>query len=83
MLFTDVALKGPMDGSALARAAGRHRRLPVLYTSGHSHDAILRDGRLDAGAELLQKPFTSDALARRARALLDGAVARVPSTMAG
>ena len=82
LLFTDVVLKGPMDGCALAKAVGRHRRLPVLFTSGHSRDAVVHDGRLDAGVELLQKPFTSDALIRHVRSLLDSAAAARRRTMA-
>ncbi len=83
LLFTDVVLKGPMNGCALAKAASRHRRLPVLYTSGYSRDAVVHDGRLDPGVELLQKPFTSDALIRQVRGLLDAAAVPMPRTMAG
>ncbi len=83
LLFTDVVLKGPMNGCALARAASRHRRLPVLYTSGYSRDAVFHEGRLDPGVELLQKPFTSDALIRHVRSLLDAAAPAYPKTMAG
>ena len=72
-----------MNGCALAKAASRHRRLPVLYTSGHSRDAIIHDGRLDPGVELLPKPFTGDALLRQVRGLLDATTVPMPRTMAG
>jgi hypothetical protein len=37
----------------------------VLYTSGYAQDAIVHDGRLDAGVQLLAKPYRRDELARR------------------
>ncbi|HEV2622993.1 MAG TPA: ATP-binding protein [Frateuria sp.] len=72
LLFTDVVLPGGVDGRQLAEEAGRYRPgLRVLFTSGYARNAILRDGRLDAGMDLLPKPFTGQALAARIRAALD------------
>jgi two-component system cell cycle sensor histidine kinase/response regulator CckA len=45
--------------------------LKILFTSGYTDDAIAHHGALDAGVELLSKPYTAAALARRVRALLD------------
>ena len=83
LLFTDVVLKGPMNGSALAKAASRHRRLPVLFTSGYSRDAVVQDGRLAPSVELLQKPFTSEMLLRQVRRVLDATAPAHPETIAG
>ena len=83
LLFTDVVLKGPMNGWALAKAATRHRCLPVLYTSGYSREAIVDDERLHPGVELLPKPFTSETLIRQVRCLIDATAVASPSTMAG
>ena len=33
------------------------KEIKVLYMSGYAEDAIVHHGRLDADAELLQKPF--------------------------
>ncbi|WPB55720.1 PAS domain-containing sensor histidine kinase [Xylophilus sp. GOD-11R] len=72
LLFTDVVMPGTMRSPELARRA--RERLPgiaVLFTSGYTQNAIVHGGRLDAGVELLGKPYTQDALALRVRKLLD------------
>lgn len=74
MLFTDIIMPGGMNGRQLAEAAlAGHPRLRVLYTSGYTENAIVHHGRLDPGIALLNKPYTRQALARRVRAVLDGA----------
>jgi PAS domain S-box-containing protein len=74
LLFTDVIMPGPMQSRELAQRA--QERLPgiaVLFTSGYTENAIVHGGRLDDGVELLSKPYTREALARRIRQCLDGA----------
>jgi CheY-like chemotaxis protein len=72
LLFTDVILPGK-SGKVLADLA-RVRRpdLRVLYTTGYSRNAIVHHGRLDAGVQLIGKPFTQQELAQRVRDVLDG-----------
>jgi CheY-like chemotaxis protein len=71
LLFTDVVLPGK-SGRVLADAAMKLRPgLKVLFTTGYSRNAIVHHGRLDPGVELISKPFTFEALATRARDLLD------------
>jgi hypothetical protein len=43
----------------------------VLLTSGYTENAIVDGGRLDAGVELLPKPCTRDALARKIPQVLE------------
>ena len=70
LLFTDVGLPG-MNGRQLADEARRRRPgLKVLFASGYARNAIVHDGRLDPGVELLTKPFTADELLRRLSKLL-------------
>ncbi len=72
LLFTDVVMPGSLRSPELARKA--RERLPniaVLFTSGYTQNAIVHGGRLDAGVELLGKPYTQDALARKIRQVLD------------
>ena len=45
--------------------------LKILYTSGYTRDTIMQDGRLEAGVELLPKPFTFKTLASKVREVLD------------
>jgi CheY-like chemotaxis protein len=72
LLFTDVVLPGGMRGPELAAEITRRRpRITVLYTSGYTENAIVHQGRLDEGVDLLNKPFRRDDLARKVRAVLD------------
>jgi CheY-like chemotaxis protein len=71
LVFTDVMMPGPLRSPELARKA--KERLPnvaVLFTSGYTQNAIVHGGRLDPGVELLAKPYTRDALARKVRHVL-------------
>ncbi len=71
LLFTDVVMPGGMNGRALADAARLKRPgLRVLYTSGHTENAIVHHGRLDVGAQLLSKPYRRSDLDRAVRAAL-------------
>ena len=73
LLLTDVVMPG-MNGRKLAEAA-LHRRpgLKVLYMTGYSRNAIVHQGRLDAGVSLMQKPFSQNVLAMRVRTILEEA----------
>jgi len=71
MLFTDVVMPN-MSGQELAsRAQAIRPGLKVLYTSGYTRNAIVHNGRLDAGVEMIAKPFTYQALSARVREILD------------
>jgi CheY-like chemotaxis protein len=73
LLFTDVVLPGGMTGSDLAvQARVSCPDLRVLFTTGYARDAIVHHGRLDAGVQLLPKPFAFDDLAAKVREMLDG-----------
>src|SRR6201992_3098760 len=71
LIFTDVMMHGTVRSPELARKA--KERLPdvaVLFTSGYTQNAIVHGGRLDPGVELLAKPYTREALARKIRHVL-------------
>jgi CheY-like chemotaxis protein len=71
LLLTDVVLPG-MSGRELAHQAQLMRPgLKVLFMTGYSRNAVVHQGRLDPGVQLIQKPITQDQLAARIRDLLD------------
>jgi PAS domain S-box-containing protein len=71
LLLTDVVMPG-MNGRELAdRARVMMPNIRVLFMTGYSQDAIVHQGRLDPDIELLEKPFRSESLAVRVRAILD------------
>jgi PAS domain S-box-containing protein len=71
MLFTDVVMPGSLKSPELARKAReRMPEIAVLFTSGYTENSIVHGGRLDAGVELLSKPYTREALARKFRHVL-------------
>ena len=68
VIFTDVVMPGPLKSREMARRA--QERLPnlaVLFTSGYTENSIVHGGKLDSGVDLLSKPYTREALARRIR----------------
>jgi PAS domain S-box-containing protein len=71
LLLTDVIMPG-MNGRELS--AQITKLLPairVLYMSGYTENAVGHDGTLDAGINLLQKPFNLPLLKDRVREVLD------------
>ena len=72
LLFTDIGLPGGVNGRQLADRARLDRPdLKVLFTSGYARDAIVHQGRLDPGVELLSKPFTLAQLSAKIRQILN------------
>ncbi|MET1112198.1 MAG: ATP-binding protein [Allosphingosinicella sp.] len=73
LLLTDVVLPGGMNGRQIAtRALELRPGLKILFMTGYTQNAIVHDGRLDAGVALISKPFTYDQLGTKVRAQLDG-----------
>jgi CheY-like chemotaxis protein len=71
LLFTDVVMPGPLRSPDLAiKARERIPTIAVLFTSGYTDNAIVHGGRLDDGIDLLSKPYSRDALARKLRHVL-------------
>ena len=71
LLFTDVVMPD-VNGAKLAEEARRRRPdLPVLFTTGYTRNAVVHNGVLDNGVELIGKPFTVEELATRVRAVIE------------
>lgn len=72
LLFTDIIMPGGLNGRELADKARQfHPDLAVLFTSGYNENAIIMDGRLIPGTQLLSKPFRFGDLAQKLRLILD------------
>ncbi|HEV7274901.1 MAG TPA: PAS domain S-box protein [Devosiaceae bacterium] len=83
LLFSDVVMPGTLKSPDLARKA--RERLPhlaVLFTSGYTENSIVHGGRLDKGVDLLSKPYTREALARKVRHVLANRAQRLQSAAA-
>ena len=71
LLFTDIVMPD-VNGRKLAEEA--MRRVPgikVLYTTGYTPNAIVHNGVVDPGVQLISKPFTLEQLARKVHAVFD------------
>ena len=70
LLVTDVGLPG-LNGRQLADAARVLRPgLRVLFITGYAGNAAIGNGVLDAGMEILTKPFALEALATKLRMMM-------------
>ncbi|HEX4182566.1 MAG TPA: PAS domain-containing protein [Caulobacteraceae bacterium] len=73
LMITDVGLPGGMNGRQVADA-GRSLRpgLKVLFITGYAENAVVGNGHLDPGMQLLTKPFEIDALSDKIREMIEG-----------
>jgi hypothetical protein len=70
VLMTDVVMPG-MNGRKLADEAQRRKPgLKVLFATGYTRNAIIHNGILDEGVELIMKPYTLEALGEKVAKVL-------------
>ena len=71
LVVTDVGLPG-MNGRQMADAARQLRpALKVLFITGYAHNAAVGNHLLEAGMQMVAKPFALDTLAAKVRAMMD------------
>jgi len=71
LLLTDVVLPGK-NGRELADEVKRRRPAArIVFMTGYSRNAIVHQGRLDPGIELISKPLIEGVVARKIRQVLD------------
>ena len=71
LLITDVGLPGGMNGRQLADAARMGRpSLKVLFITGYAENAVVGNGHLDPGMQIMTKPFVMEALASRIKEMI-------------
>jgi len=72
LLITDVIMP-EMNGRELAKnILTLYPNLRCLFISGYTADIIAHHGVLEPGVHFLQKPFTTNGLAKKVREALDG-----------
>jgi PAS domain S-box-containing protein len=75
LILSDLVVGRDSGREIAQRARELHPDARVLHMSGYSDDAIVRRGALERGAPFIEKPFSSDELARLVRDALDRAAA--------
>ena len=71
LLMTDVVMP-QMGGRELAeKLIEKLPNIQILFISGHTDNAMVRQGIIKTSTNFIQKPFTFDALVRKVRELLD------------
>jgi PAS domain S-box-containing protein len=72
LLITDVVMPEMGGRKLVEHLATMRPGLRVLYLSGHTDDALIRHGVLEADVAFLQKPFKIAALTTKVREVLSG-----------
>ena len=73
LLLTDVGLPGGMNGRQLADAARRQRPdLKVLFMTGYAATVAVGNGQMEAGMQVVTKPFAMAALTARVQGIING-----------
>ncbi|WP_419898970.1 hybrid sensor histidine kinase/response regulator [Roseomonas sp. USHLN139] len=71
LLISDIGLPGGMNGRQMVNAA-RHLRpdLKVLFITGYAEQALLGEGRLEPGMQVMTKPFALGHMTQRIKDML-------------
>jgi signal transduction histidine kinase/ActR/RegA family two-component response regulator len=80
LLLTDVVMPGRLNGKGLSDEVARQwPETRIVFMSGYSKDALLREGQLASEVMLLPKPHQKADLARIIRNALGGAGGTAPA----
>ena len=72
LLVSDVGLPGGMNGRQLADAARVTRpKLKVLFITGYAENAIMGNGQIAPGMQVITKPFPVEEFANRVRMMIE------------
>jgi two-component system, cell cycle sensor histidine kinase and response regulator CckA len=71
VLLTDVIMPRMSGGDLAHKLREMNPRLKILFMSGYTDDRIASYGILAGETQLIQKPFTAEALGRKLRSVLD------------
>ncbi|MFC4167838.1 ATP-binding protein [Teichococcus aestuarii] len=76
LMVTDVGLPGLNGRQLSARARATRPEMPVLFMTGYADSAWMEEGGMEAGMDVIGKPFALGALAAKVRAMLEDAAPR-------
>ncbi len=71
LVLSDVVVPGASGPAIAASVQGVSARTRVLFMSGYTDHAALKNGELERGPGFIQKPFSATTLARKVREVLD------------
>ena len=71
LLLTDVVLPGKNGRELANEVEARRPGTKVIFMTGYSRNAIVHQGQLDRGTELISKPLIEAVVARKIRQVLD------------
>jgi signal transduction histidine kinase/CheY-like chemotaxis protein len=71
LLLTDIVMPGGNGRELATQAVTLRPNVQVLFMTGYSRNAVVHQGRLDEGVDLLHKPVSQAELATRVRMALD------------
>jgi signal transduction histidine kinase/ActR/RegA family two-component response regulator len=71
LLLTDLIMPGASGVELADQLRANRPDVHVLYMSGYTDNAVVRNGMLGESAAFLQKPFTPEELLRKLRQVLD------------
>ena len=71
LLFTDVVMPDKSGRELADEACKRWPGLKVLFTTGFTRNAVVHNGILDRGVDMIVKPYSISQLARKLREILD------------
>ncbi|MDD5656439.1 MAG: ATP-binding protein, partial [Elusimicrobia bacterium] len=80
LLVTDIVMARVSGPQLAQRLAPKRPGLKILYISGYAPETVTRHIQLAPGIAFLAKPFTRDALLRKARETLDAPTLAKPKT---
>jgi PAS domain S-box-containing protein len=71
LLISDIGLPGGLNGRQMMDAARDIRPdLKVLFITGYAENAVMRNGQMETGMQVMSKPFAIDDLAARIKTML-------------
>jgi PAS domain S-box-containing protein len=72
LLLTDVVMPNMLGKEVAERVRELKPDIEVLYMSGYAQPVLASQGRLDRDVNLINKPFSADAITQRAGQILNG-----------